>query len=222
MLVGQAWYKQTFEQTFVQTYEQTFEQTFEQIFKQTFEQTHESRNGSGSSKLTYLNLNWVADKGGDFRAGVPDFLVQYTKTVKIYQISSRYTNWPQNISNGRQIDQVSTKYTNILHCRALFKEVARGGERTRVHCKTLQNLPKLEFLVWKCTIWQPCFGVAPVLKLNKQLLVKITSRGFPEFWKLLTSMSDFNQFSFLFILVFATGCFRYFIFRYFWDQCHWI
>jgi hypothetical protein len=31
------------------------------------------------------------------------------------------------------------KYTNIFHC------------------KTFQNLPKLGFLVWKCTIWQPCF-----------------------------------------------------------------
>jgi hypothetical protein len=24
------------------------------------------------------------------------------------------------------------------------------------HSKTLQNLPKLGFLVWKQTIWQPC------------------------------------------------------------------
>jgi hypothetical protein len=28
------------------------------------------------------------------------------------------------------------------------------------HCKTLQNLPKLGFLVWKQTIWQPCFKSA--------------------------------------------------------------
>jgi hypothetical protein len=35
------------------------------------------------------------------------------------------------------MDQVSIKYTHIFYC------------------KTLQNLPKLEFLVWKQTIWQP-------------------------------------------------------------------
>jgi hypothetical protein len=35
------------------------------------------------------------------------------------------------------MDQVSIKYTNILHY------------------KTLQNLPKFGFLVWKQTIWQP-------------------------------------------------------------------
>jgi hypothetical protein len=37
------------------------------------------------------------------------------------------------------MDQVSIKYTNIFHC------------------KTLQNLPKFGFSVWKQTIWQPCF-----------------------------------------------------------------
>jgi hypothetical protein len=35
------------------------------------------------------------------------------------------------------MDQVSIKYTYIFHC------------------KTLQNLPKFGFLVWKQTIWQP-------------------------------------------------------------------
>jgi hypothetical protein len=37
------------------------------------------------------------------------------------------------------MDQVSIKYTNIFHC------------------KTLQNLPKFGFLVWKQAIWQPCW-----------------------------------------------------------------
>jgi hypothetical protein len=36
------------------------------------------------------------------------------------------------------MNQVPIKYTNICHC------------------KTLQNLPKFGFLVWKQTIWQPC------------------------------------------------------------------
>jgi hypothetical protein len=35
------------------------------------------------------------------------------------------------------MDQTSIKHTNIFHCKAL------------------QNLPKLRFLVWKYTIWQP-------------------------------------------------------------------
>jgi hypothetical protein len=39
--------------------------------------------------------------------------------------------------NGRKIDQVVKKCTSIFHC------------------KTLQNLPKLIFLVYKYTIWQP-------------------------------------------------------------------
>jgi hypothetical protein len=34
-----------------------------------------------------------------------------------------------------------------------------------VHCKTLQNLPKLGFLVWKCAIWQLCYVVRTV-KMN--------------------------------------------------------
>jgi hypothetical protein len=49
----------------------------------------------------------------------------------------KYTNWRQTIPNGRKIDQMVIKYTNI------------------VHCKTLQNLPKSGFFVWKCAIWQP-------------------------------------------------------------------
>jgi hypothetical protein len=32
------------------------------------------------------------------------------------------------------------------------------GEWRMENCKTLQNLPKLGFLFWKYTIWQPCTG----------------------------------------------------------------
>jgi hypothetical protein len=67
------------------------------------------------------------------------FLVQNTKTGKIYQMTTKYIKWPLNISNGRKIDQMVIKYINIFHS------------------KTLQTLPKLGFLVWKQTIWQPCF-----------------------------------------------------------------
>jgi hypothetical protein len=47
---------------------------------------------------------------------------------KTYQKTTKYTKCPQNISIGRKIDRMSINYTNI---------------------KTLQNLPKLGFLVWK-------------------------------------------------------------------------
>jgi hypothetical protein len=42
-----------------------------------------------------------------------------------------------HIPNSRKIDQKARLYTNIFNC------------------KTLQNLPKSGFLVWKYTIWQP-------------------------------------------------------------------
>jgi hypothetical protein len=50
----------------------------------------------------------------------------------------KYSKLSQIIPNGGKIDQMAIKYTNIFHC------------------KTLQNLPKLRFLVWIYTIWQPC------------------------------------------------------------------
>jgi hypothetical protein len=48
---------------------------------------------------------------------------KYTNCHKIYQMAIK------NISNGRKIDQMVTKYTKIFHS------------------KTLQNLPKFGFLV---------------------------------------------------------------------------
>jgi hypothetical protein len=48
---------------------------------------------------------------------------------------------PQNLLYGRKIDQMAIKYTNI------------------VHCKTLENSPKLKFFGLKIyhqyAIWQP-------------------------------------------------------------------
>jgi hypothetical protein len=52
-----------------------------------------------------------------------------------------------NIQDGSKIDQMDIKFTNIFHC------------------KTHQNLPKLGFLGWKYTIWQPCLeNITPDLK----------------------------------------------------------
>jgi hypothetical protein len=55
---------------------------------------------------------------------------------KIYHSTTKYTKLPQNIPEGSKIRQNVIKNTNIFHC------------------KTLQNLPNLGFLVWKYTIWQ--------------------------------------------------------------------
>jgi hypothetical protein len=57
------------------------------------------------------------------------------KLGKIYQMTIKYTKVPQDIPNDRKIDQMAIKYTNIFHS------------------KTLQNFPKLVFLVLKI-IWQ--------------------------------------------------------------------
>jgi hypothetical protein len=46
---------------------------------------------------------------------------------KIYQLTTKYTYWPQNLPNFSKIDHIAIKYTNIFRC------------------KTLQNLSKLGF-----------------------------------------------------------------------------
>jgi hypothetical protein len=46
-------------------------------------------------------------------------------------MTMKYTRWLQNTPNGRKIDQMAIKYTNISHRKAL------------------QNLPKVGFLVSK-------------------------------------------------------------------------
>jgi hypothetical protein len=61
----------------------------------------------------------------------------------------KMARWPQRTPNDSKIDQMAIKYTNIFHC------------------KTLQNWPKLLFLVWKYAIWQP--GPECSLKKNWRL-----------------------------------------------------
>jgi hypothetical protein len=66
-------------------------------------------------------------------AGLPDFYRYNIPTrEKLYQKNIKSTKWPQNIPNGHKIYQMTVKYTNILHC------------------KSLQNLPKLVFLAIFC------------------------------------------------------------------------
>jgi hypothetical protein len=83
----------------------------------------------------------------------------YQHVEKIYHITIKFTKCPQNILNCGKIDQKAIKYTNIFHC------------------KSLQILPKLGFLVWKYAIWQPCQQLVEsfsfhLLHCNKFALVK--------------------------------------------------
>jgi hypothetical protein len=56
---------------------------------------------------------------------------KYTKLPLKYRMAIKYTKWHLYVPNG---------HINSNH----------------FHVKALQNLPKLCFLVWKYTIWQPC------------------------------------------------------------------
>jgi hypothetical protein len=96
--------------------------------------------GSDKKDKKILNSPFVFQKkpGSVYRcsckvglnAGLPDFSrSKVPKRGKIYQITTKYTKWPQNIPNGLKIDQMVIKYTEILNSN------------------TLQNLPKFGFLV---------------------------------------------------------------------------
>jgi hypothetical protein len=105
-------------------------------------------------------LHWYmykmkAQKFGAWQSGLPD-LSWHNKPKrgnnhKIYRITTKFVGIP----NGRKIDQMAIKYTNIFHR------------------KTLQNLPKFGFLVLKFTIGNPGNLLLPVtsaraLELKKQ------------------------------------------------------
>jgi hypothetical protein len=45
-------------------------------------------------------------------AGLPDFsCFNIPKRGKIYQITRKYTKWPENIPNGQKIYQTAVKYS---------------------------------------------------------------------------------------------------------------
>jgi hypothetical protein len=49
--------------------------------------------------------------------GLPDFSwYKIPKLGEIFQMTTKYTKWPYNISNGRKIDQMVLTYTKISHC----------------------------------------------------------------------------------------------------------
>jgi hypothetical protein len=67
--------------------------------------------------------------------------------------SLQHTKMEKSRPNNQEINQVSINMANVrkyiyqmdIKCTSIF------------YCKTLQNLPKFGFLVWKYTIWQPWF-----------------------------------------------------------------
>jgi hypothetical protein len=56
-------------------------------------------------------------------------------------MDTKFTKWSQNIPSVRKIFQMAIKCIDIFQSKALH------------------NLPKLRFLVWKYTIWQPCLNL---------------------------------------------------------------
>jgi hypothetical protein len=54
-------------------------------------------------------------KESGLEPGLPDFSwYNIPKGGKIYQMTTKYTKWPLHISNGRKIDQMNIKCTNIF------------------------------------------------------------------------------------------------------------
>jgi hypothetical protein len=88
-----------------------------------------------------------------FRRVARFFLTQYIKTRENIPNNHNIAKWPKDIPNDRKIFSMAIKYTSIFQS------------------KVLQNLPKMGFLVWKQTIWQPwssdgCFYNSPVDRPN--------------------------------------------------------
>jgi hypothetical protein len=49
--------------------------------------------------------------------------VQHTNTGKMYQVTIKYKTWPQiyqNKPNGRKIDQMAIKHTNIARVSKIY------------------------------------------------------------------------------------------------------
>jgi hypothetical protein len=65
----------------------------------------------------------------------------------------------QTYQNGKNIPNDHKLYQTAIHysiCHKIFQMIIKCNNI--FHSKALQNLPKLGLLVWKQTIWQPCFG----------------------------------------------------------------
>jgi hypothetical protein len=67
-----------------------------------------------------------------------------------YQNQKKWTKWTQNGPNGHKISQMSPNVCKIFQMAIKYINIFQS--------KALQNLPKLAFLIWKETIWQPCLS----------------------------------------------------------------
>jgi hypothetical protein len=110
--------------------------------------------------MNYLGSNSFCKAQRDIwqcacKIGLPDFpLVQYTKTGKMHQTTTKYLY---------KMVIPYIKYNKIY--RTPVKHIKKFQP------KTFQNIPKLEFLVWKCAIWQPCKIVKKRFCLSDQTCV---------------------------------------------------
>jgi hypothetical protein len=84
------------------------------------------------------------------------------------------------------MNQVSIKYTIIFHC------------------KTLQNLPKFEFLVWKQTIWQPRRRQSCSQQWADSKPVEMTPNCFVTLQKISLKGFEANIFT-VFFLIYSDG-----------------
>jgi hypothetical protein len=116
-------------------------------------------------KRTLLfSRKWDACHFPLYLQGCQIFLVQHTKKIyqndhKIYQMAINYTKWQQIRAKGHKI--------------YIF------------HCKTLQNLPKSGFLVWKYIIWQPWMSAS----IRTEIFHRI-NRKFPKYENPISEKTD--------------------------------
>jgi hypothetical protein len=73
------------------------------------------------------------------------------------------TKWPFIVPNGMK-RMARKKYQIALH--NIYQRAVNYSNI--FHCKTLQNLPNLGFLVWKETIWQPWRRIEPAIPAHSQ------------------------------------------------------
>jgi hypothetical protein len=91
-----------------------------------------SKQNKKSNFLFSLSPRWMSDITATTKIQQPRDQGCQIYLEQTYQNGKKYTKWPQNLQNipkDCKIDPMAIKYTNIFHC------------------KTLQNLPKLGFLV---------------------------------------------------------------------------
>jgi hypothetical protein len=77
--------------------------------------------------------------------------------------AGKYTKWMQTIPNGLKLYQMAEKIFRMI---ITYNHI--------LNSKDLQNLPKLEFLVWKQTIWQPWWRIERNCVLENISICEVT------------------------------------------------